>query len=61
MTALMLALGEKDLEKTKLLIQHGADLELTDDFNATALRHAVEADCVSTKTTSSTRRRWRTG
>lgn len=43
-TALMLALGAKDLEKTKLLIQHRADPELTDAFNATALRHAVEAD-----------------
>ena len=44
MTALMLALGSKDLEKTKLLLQHGADPEVTDDFNATALRHAVQAD-----------------
>src|SRR6266852_4623772 len=44
MTALMLALESKDLEKTKLLIQHGADPELTDDFNATALRKAVAAD-----------------
>jgi hypothetical protein len=43
-TALMLAIEEKDLELTKLLIQHGADPELTDDFNATALRHAVYAD-----------------
>jgi hypothetical protein len=43
-TALMLAIGSKDLEKTKLLIQHGANPELTDDFNATALRHAVDAD-----------------
>ncbi len=43
-TALMLAIKAKDLGKTKLLLQHGADPELTDDFNATALRHAVEAD-----------------
>ncbi|HSG73495.1 MAG TPA: ankyrin repeat domain-containing protein, partial [Planctomycetaceae bacterium] len=43
-TALMLALESKDLEKTKLLIQYGADPELTDDFNATALRRAVGAD-----------------
>jgi hypothetical protein len=43
-TALMLALESKDLAKTKLLVQHGADPELTDDFNATALRHAVDAD-----------------
>jgi len=43
-TALMLAFESKDLEKSKLLIQHGADPELTDDFNDTALRHAVEAD-----------------
>src|SRR5207237_588293 len=46
MTALMLALGLKDLAKTKLLIQNGADPELTDEFNSTALRHAVEADFV---------------
>jgi hypothetical protein len=31
------------LEKIKLLIQHGADLELTDDRNETALRHAVRS------------------
>src|SRR5204862_3968749 len=46
MTALMLALGLKDLAKTKLLIQNGADPELTDEFNSTPLRHAVEADFV---------------
>lgn len=45
-TALMLAIGSKDLEKTKLLIQCGADPELTDDFNATPLRRAVESDFV---------------
>lgn len=44
MTSLMVALGSKDLAKTKLLIQNGADPELTDDFNATALGHAVGAD-----------------
>jgi hypothetical protein len=44
MTALMLAIASKDLEKMKLLIRHGADPELTDDFNATALRHAVNED-----------------
>jgi ankyrin repeat protein len=44
MTALMLAVESKDLDKAKLLIQHGADPELADDFNATSLRHAVEAD-----------------
>jgi hypothetical protein len=42
--ALMLAVSSKDLEKVKLLIQHGADPELADDFNSTALRYAVEAD-----------------
>src|SRR4051812_14266322 len=46
MTALMLALASNDLAKTKLLIQHGADPELTDDFNDTALRHAVNANFV---------------
>jgi hypothetical protein len=40
----MLALESKDLEKTKLLIQSGADPELTDDFNSPALGHAVDAD-----------------
>ena len=43
-TPLMSALDAKDLEKTKLLIQHGADPERMDDFNRTALRHAVEVD-----------------
>ena len=28
----------------KLLIAHGADPELTDDFNGTALSHAVSQD-----------------
>lgn len=46
MTPLMLALESKDLEKTKFLIQQGADPELTDDFNATALRKAVAVDFV---------------
>ena len=45
-TALMLAMEAKDLDKAKLLIQHGADPELTDDFNATSLRHAVSADFI---------------
>ncbi len=40
-TALMVAMGAKDLDKLKLLIEFGADLELTHDFNATALRQAV--------------------
>src|SRR4029077_2599497 len=44
MTALMLAIAKKDLAKTTLLIRHGADPELTDDFNRTALGHAVEDD-----------------
>ncbi len=44
MTALMLAIAAKDLEKAMLLIRHGADPELTDDFNRTALGHAVEDD-----------------
>jgi ankyrin repeat protein len=44
MTALMHAIAKKDLAKTTLLIRHGADPELTDDFNRTALCHAVEDD-----------------
>lgn len=44
MTALMVAIGSKDLARIKLLIRYGADPELTDDFNHTALRHAVDAD-----------------
>ncbi|WP_197994962.1 ankyrin repeat domain-containing protein [Gimesia panareensis] len=40
-TALMVALETKDLEKTKLLLEQGADPELADDLNFTALRHAV--------------------
>ena len=43
-TALMVAIGVNDLEKMKLLLQSGADPELTDEFNATALRHAVDGD-----------------
>ena len=43
-TALMVAIAAKDSEKMKLLIEHGADPEITDEFNATALRHAVGAD-----------------
>src|SRR5262245_11766144 len=45
-TALMLAIDMHELAKAELLIQHGADAELTDDFNNTALRHAVNADFV---------------
>jgi len=44
MTAVMIALDLKDLEKVRLLIQHGADPEQTDQFNTTALRHAVQRD-----------------
>ncbi|QDT97715.1 ankyrin repeat domain-containing protein [Gimesia aquarii] len=44
--ALMVAIVAKDSEKIKLLIEQGADPELTDDFNATALRHAVHANFV---------------
>jgi hypothetical protein len=44
MTALMHAIAKKDLAKTTLLIRHGADPELTDDLNRTALCHAVEDD-----------------
>jgi len=43
-TALMVAIDAKNVEKAKLLIDSGADVELSDDFNNTALRHAVDAD-----------------
>lgn len=43
-TALMVAVGVHDLEKMKLLIENGADPERTDEFNATALRRAVDED-----------------
>ncbi|MFO0900131.1 MAG: ankyrin repeat domain-containing protein [Pirellulales bacterium] len=43
-TALMVALQARHLPIAKLLIEQGADPELTDDFNSTALKHAVEAD-----------------
>jgi len=45
-TALMLALQCKHLPIAKLLIERGADPELTDDLNSTALKHAVDADLV---------------
>ena len=45
-TALMVAIEIKDLEKVNLLLTHGADPELTDNFNATALRRAVDYDFV---------------
>jgi hypothetical protein len=45
-SALMIAIAAKDPEKMKLLLEQGADPELTDDYNATALRHAVQADFV---------------
>lgn len=43
-TALMLAVCTLNLEKVQLLVKHGADIELTDDFNETALRTAVDVD-----------------
>lgn len=43
-TPLMLAIAVKDLDKIRLLIRHGADPELADDFNSTPLRHAVGYD-----------------
>lgn len=45
-TALMVAIDARDIDKLKLLLDHGADPELTDDFNNTALRQAVHADFV---------------
>ena len=44
MNALMIALKAKDLEKMQLLLARGADPELTDDYNATALDYAVSED-----------------
>ncbi len=44
--ALMEAIMIKDLEKMKLLIEFGADPERTDDFNSTALLHAVTCNFV---------------
>lgn len=48
MTALAQAMWAepRDIAKVKLLIESGADPELTDDFNNTALRQAVYADFV---------------
>jgi hypothetical protein len=46
MTALMLAIAKQDLATTQLLLRHGADPELTDDFNQTSLEHAVDNDFV---------------
>jgi hypothetical protein len=43
-TALMVAIAARDLAKMMVLAQHGADLERTDDFNQTALGHAVSFD-----------------
>jgi ankyrin repeat protein len=43
-TPLMVAIAAKDVEKMQLLVENGADPELTDDFNATALMHAVNWD-----------------
>lgn len=43
-TALMVAIEVQDLDKAKLLLEYGADPELTDDFNTTPLRTAVDVD-----------------
>lgn len=43
-TALMVAIEAKNLEKVELLVANGADPELTNDFNCTSLRWAVEND-----------------
>lgn len=45
-TPLMVAIAAKDVEKMQLLIESSADPELTDDFNGTALSHAVSWDFV---------------
>ncbi|WP_437231146.1 ankyrin repeat domain-containing protein [Planctomicrobium sp. SH661] len=43
-TALIEAISTKDIEKVRLLIELGADVEITDDFNSTPLSHAVQDD-----------------
>jgi hypothetical protein len=43
-TPLMTAIAAANLDKMKLLVANGADPELSDDFNGTALRHAVSWD-----------------
>ena len=45
-TGLMVAIQVKSLEKMLALLEAGADPELTDDFNATALAAAVGVDFV---------------
>jgi hypothetical protein len=45
-TPLMVAIKIKDLAKLNMLLSHGADPELTDDLNGTALRNAVHHDFV---------------
>lgn len=45
-TLLMAAIAAKDIDKMQLLLDRGADPEVTDDFNATALGHAVDWDFV---------------
>jgi len=45
-TPLMAAIAARDLGKVELLVGHGADLELTDRFNVTALSRAVDCDFV---------------
>lgn len=45
-TALMVAIEAKSLEKILLLLEQGADPELTNDFNTTALGCAVQYDFV---------------
>ncbi len=46
LNALMIALKAKDPEKMQLLLTSGADPDLTDDHNATALDYAVSEDFV---------------
>ncbi|CAE7386905.1 unnamed protein product, partial [Symbiodinium sp. CCMP2456] len=54
-TPLMAAIAAKDLDKMRLLLERGADPELTDDFNGAALRHAVDEDFVDGATQKSGR------
>ncbi len=45
-TPLMVAIEAADLQKLELLLERGADPEITDDFNTTALGNAVSHDFI---------------
>ena len=45
-TALMVAIEAQSIEKCLLLLEHGADPELSNDFNTTALGFAIQYDFI---------------